>query len=153
MVLTLSVSAQSLAIAIPLFWIILLGLSWRTANNDSNESIRNVHITDYSHNINRSWENPLIYNAQHYICIRKNNLFAPSLVRQMLLGDIYFYIHVEIWADAKAIWAATRDFQQCGATSKASDQPEHMLSLIRAFASRLNILRLLSYWLNIIWSF
>ena len=31
------------------------------------------------------------------------------------------------------------------ATSKASDQPVHMRSLIRAFASRLSILRLLSY--------
>ena len=39
------------------------------------------------------------------------------------------------------------------ATSKASDQPAHTHSLIRAFASRLNILRVLSYWLNIIWSF
>ena len=32
-----------------------------------------------------------------------------------------------------------------GATSKASDQTVHMRSLIRAFASRLNILRVLSY--------
>ena len=39
------------------------------------------------------------------------------------------------------------------ATSKASDQPAHMWSLIRAFASRLNILGVLSYWLNIIWIF
>ena len=31
------------------------------------------------------------------------------------------------------------------ATSKASDQPAHMRSLIRAFASRLSIIRLLSY--------
>ena len=38
-------------------------------------------------------------------------------------------------------------------TSKASDQPVHTHSLIRAFASRLNILRMLSYWLNTIWSF
>ena len=30
-------------------------------------------------------------------------------------------------------------------TSKASDQPAHMRSLIRAFASRLSILSLLSY--------
>ena len=36
------------------------------------------------------------------------------------------------------------------ATSKASDQPVHMRSLIRAFASSLNILWVLSYWLNII---
>ena len=39
------------------------------------------------------------------------------------------------------------------ATSKAFDQPAHMRSLIRAFASRLSILWLLNYWLNIIWSF
>ena len=39
------------------------------------------------------------------------------------------------------------------ATSKASDQPVHIRSLIRAFASHLSILWLLSYWLNIIWCF
>ena len=39
------------------------------------------------------------------------------------------------------------------ATSKASDQPAHMRSLIRAFACRLNILLLLSYWRIIIRSF
>ena len=39
------------------------------------------------------------------------------------------------------------------ATSKASYQPAHTRSLIRAFASRLSILWLLSYWLNTIWSF
>ena len=36
------------------------------------------------------------------------------------------------------------------ATSKASDQPAHTRSLIRAFASRLSIPWLLSYWLNTI---
>ena len=39
------------------------------------------------------------------------------------------------------------------ATSKASDQPAHTRSLIRAFDSRLSILWLLSYWLNTIWRF
>ena len=39
------------------------------------------------------------------------------------------------------------------ATSKTSDQPAHTRSLIKAFASRLNILWVLSYWLNTIWSF
>ena len=38
-------------------------------------------------------------------------------------------------------------------TSKASDQPAHMHSLIRAFASCLNILWILSYCPKIIWSF
>ena len=39
------------------------------------------------------------------------------------------------------------------ATCRASDQPAHTRSLIRAFASRLCTLWLLSYWLNTIWSF
>ena len=39
------------------------------------------------------------------------------------------------------------------ATNKDSDQPAHTCSLIRAFASHLNILWVLSYWLSIIWSF
>ena len=39
------------------------------------------------------------------------------------------------------------------ATSKASDQPAYTRSLIRAFASHLSILWLLSYWLNTILSF
>ena len=39
------------------------------------------------------------------------------------------------------------------ATSKGSDQTGHTRSLIRAFASRLNILWLLGYWPNFIWSF
>ena len=39
------------------------------------------------------------------------------------------------------------------ATSKASDQPAHKRSLIRAFASRLNILGVLSYLQNIIRTF
>ena len=39
------------------------------------------------------------------------------------------------------------------ATSKGSDQTARTRSLIRAFASGLNILWLLSYWLNNIWSF
>ena len=39
------------------------------------------------------------------------------------------------------------------ATTKASDQPAHTRSLIRAFACRSNILWVLSYWLNIILRF
>ena len=39
------------------------------------------------------------------------------------------------------------------ATSIASDQPAHTRSLIRAFACRLNIQWVLSYWQNIIYSF
>ena len=52
------------------------------------------------------------------------------------------------------IWAVTwiSNNVVC-ATSKASDQHAHMRSLIRAFASRLNTLWLLSYRPNTIWSF
>ena len=39
------------------------------------------------------------------------------------------------------------------ATSKGSDQPAHMRRLIRAFASRWNILWLLGYWQNFILNF
>ena len=39
------------------------------------------------------------------------------------------------------------------ATNKGSDQHAHTPSLIRAFAIRLNILRVFSYCPNIIWSF
>ena len=39
------------------------------------------------------------------------------------------------------------------ATSKASDQPAHTRSLIRAFTSSLSTLWLLSHWPNVIWSF
>ena len=38
-------------------------------------------------------------------------------------------------------------------TSKASGQPAHMPSLIRAYACGSNILWVLSYWLNTIWGF
>ena len=41
----------------------------------------------------------------------------------------------------------------CGPGHKASDQSAHTRSLIRAFASRLNILWVLSFWPNIIWCF
>ena len=61
----------------------------------------------------------------------------------------------------KSAWASTKPDQSQAyepvheisnnvvcTTSKASDQPGHMHSLIRAFASRLSILWLLSNWLN-----
>ena len=48
-------------------------------------------------------------------------------------------------------WHGISNNMVCG-TSKASYQPVHMYSLIRAFANRLNILWVLSYWLNIVWS-
>ena len=60
-----------------------------------------------------------------------------------------------IWMEHENIWHELRhkiSNNVVCVTSKGSDQPAHTRSLIRAFASRLNILRVLSYWLNIIWS-
>ena len=51
------------------------------------------------------------------------------------------------WTNIIEPWHEISNIVVCG-TSKASDQPAHMHSLIRAFASRLNILWVLSYWLN-----
>ena len=57
-------------------------------------------------------------------------------------------------SDTSTNWVATWDFQQCGmCDQQASDQPAHTRSLISDFANRLNILRVLSYWLSIICSF
>ena len=58
----------------------------------------------------------------------------------------YGYAQHKFWLNNKKKYFLI--MQQTGATSKASDQPAHMRSLIRAFVSRLNILWLLSYWLN-----
>ena len=59
---------------------------------------------------------------------------------------------IEFYKSPNEPWHGISNNEVC-ATSKASDQPAQMRSLIRAFASRLNILRLLSYWLNIFLSF
>ena len=57
-----------------------------------------------------------------------------------------------LWVKVYEPWHEVSNNVVC-ATSKASAQPAQKLSLIRAFASRLNIQWLLSYLLNTIWSF
>ena len=62
---------------------------------------------------------------------------------------------LSLWRSALSInepWHEISNNAVC-ATSKGSDQPAHTRSLIRAFASRLNIQWLLNYWLNMIRSF
>ena len=46
----------------------------------------------------------------------------------------------------------SHDMRLICATRKGSDQSAHTRRLIRAFASRLNVLWMLSYWTNSIWS-
>ena len=71
-------------------------------------------------------------------------LFFPT----RLLKTSIYYIQVLLYMT----WHEISNNVVC-ATGKASDQPAHMRSLIRAFASRLHILSVLSYWLNNIWRF
>ena len=53
----------------------------------------------------------------------------------------------------KDIWGSAWDFQQCGMCDQQSLRSACARSLIRAIACRLNILLVLSYWLNTIWGF
>ena len=62
------------------------------------------------------------------------------------------------WPKDEGLWYTNEPWHEISnnvacSTSKGSDQPVHMHSLIRAFASRLNIVWILSYWLNDIHSF
>ena len=71
-------------------------------------------------------ENWLIYRMEMYfISAKRNGIYEP--------------------------WHEISNNNVVCATSKGSDQPAHTRILIRAFASSLNILWLLSYWPNIIW--
>ena len=71
--------------------------------------------------------------------------------KEIILGaqTILIWTYVIWWYEP---WHEISNSVVC-ATSKDSDQPAHTRRLIKAFACRLNILWVLSYWLNIIWSF
>ena len=64
-----------------------------------------------------------------------------------ILNDTLHYYFVYPFGWAKLSYEPVHEISNnvvC-ATSKASDQPAHTRSLIRAFASRLNIIGVLSY--------
>ena len=77
---------------------------------------------------------------------------GPTEARVCLLAGIYLVLqrvflreyHCVHIHDKIELWHVISNNVVC-ATSKASDQPAHTRSLIRAFASRANILGLLSY--------
>ena len=74
-------------------------------------------------------------------------VFRPSLLH---------YLKKKTLSDLDSLWQNFLDLDVvCGysARSRPVDQAVHTCSLIRAFASRLSVLWLLSYWLNTIWSF
>ena len=89
-----------------------------------------------------------------YLLFISESVFILFCISQLCLGLVILFVH----CPTMGLCALHFDFffeisnNVVCATSKGSDQPAHMLSLIRAFASRLSILWLLSYWLNTIWS-
>ena len=122
--------------------------------------------------IKRSLATPLLWRMPMYRMLTSacNQTRTPSeLLRNAFRGNKTFRKQCWISLDSWSIFCL-RDIHEnmrtkpndpvheisnnvvC-ATSKASDQPAHTRSLIRAFARRLSILLLLTYWLNTIWSF
>ena len=77
-----------------------------------------------------------------------------NIMGKFYLCDSFFvwYSYCDITYSIYEPWHKISNNVVC-ATSKASDQPAHTRSLIIAFACCLTILWVLSYWLNILWSF
>ena len=67
-------------------------------------------------------------------------LFQMTYLGVYLLCIVYFYILILASNDYKVVPRHEISNNVACATSKASDQPAHTRSLIRAFASSLNIL-------------
>ena len=84
-----------------------------------------------------SWANDLIFEqAQMYIYILIKSMRATITLTKAFAAHTHSIV-IELWHDISNNLVC--------ATSKASDQPAHTRSLIRAFASCLSILWLLSY--------
>ena len=78
-----------------------------------------------------------------FICRRHRDMFAD--VKWVTLVSVALGACTRSWyAKDNYYWHGISNNVVC-ATSKASDQPAHTHSLIRAFASRLDILLVLSY--------
>ena len=126
---------------------------------------------DTSEKLNFGNEKPLWYSRDNVITKFDINRFEIQSNIGEMLGNGWSLRHMQCIRD-KQVWHSAVDLYVVGltcmkklyepqheisnnvvcATSKASGQPAHMCSLIRAFASCLNILWVLNYWLNIIWS-
>ena len=86
-------------------------------------------------------------HLRHSLSCKSTQLACDSLAceRRSILRASYGCLAFEPWHEIS-------NNVVCG-TSKASDQDAHTRSLIRAFASHLNILGVLHYWPNSIWGF
>ena len=98
-------------------------------------------------------KNPVFEQKDYKICLPRQ-VFALCMYCKWSNIFYNFTLHFVIFF-LKNVRAATWDFQQLGMCDqkKALDQPAHTRSLIWAIASRLNILWMFGYWLNIILSF
>ena len=83
-----------------------------------------------------------------FFCAHKTNVKTYCKKIFPILRSHFFFVKFIAWYEPRH---EISNNVVC-ATSKGSDQPAHMRSLIRAFTGRLNILWTLSYWPNI-WSF
>ena len=87
------------------------------------------------------------------------NHSPATIFQQVRLNEILGLSSCMEYKNLSWVWGWNRkigheDFQQYGMCDQQdSDQPAHTHSLIRAFASRMNIQWLLIYWPNIVWSF
>ena len=104
----------------------------------------------FSHFGGLTWKNPVQCKTRVEVCHRMTH-YSSGKSRPWVFIDIYnSFLMTQHLNQIFEPWHEISNNVVC-ATSKASDQPAHTPSLIRAFASRFNIVRVLSYRLNIIW--
>ena len=84
------------------------------------------------------------------LLVSSSEAFACFLIASLLWLSAGKWAHLP--ASTYGPWHGISNNVVC-ATSKGSAQPAQTRSLIRAFARRLNILWVSSFWLNIMWNF
>ena len=94
------------------------------------------------------WTVTFIFGSAYAVETQKNHFNELKRIRS--LNTLLKNYHFDFCKWNEPVHEITKNVV-C-AISKASDQPAHTCCLIRAFASRLSILWLLSYWLNTFWS-
>ena len=139
---------------------ILLNIRLCRAKADAHEKHLQVSFSAPIHDIFRDYRR-FFQDYKRFVCKRFSLSLSPALDPEDLRrlakpnqGQIGIprINHVSgPWKNIIELWHEISNNVVCG-TSKDWDQPAHMHSLIRAFASRWNILWVLSYWLNIVWS-
>ena len=106
------------------------------------------HILDMLANANYSFY--IVHNVK-YSNINASRFYLSKMSSPVLKWMIYIQHNLQNIQLYEPVHEISNN-AVC-ATSKGSDQPAHTLSLIRAFARRLNILWVLNYWPAISWSF